>query len=266
MIIFGAYVMLVCTRSVLLTHIYSTSCLYLLTFITSPSLLFITESEESVRVVKSAKVRAFEAFETNVKSLRNAMRNNDHKTLMEEFDVLSKAMTKSTKVFESNGGIPRFLVRILCDLEDHVAKCLADKASFKKLKPAQGRALNRIKLSLKKNNEPYKGIMDEYRKNPVVSESDKDGGDSSSSSSESESEDEKSDDDSSSSSSSSSSSAPAAKKKKPKKADSDSVSSEPYSLPKHCHDECCSIMDIPRFRDTHRWITPTRITDKVMLE
>ncbi len=110
------------------------------------------------------------------------MRNNDHKTLMEEFDVLAKAMTKSTKVFESNGGIPRFLVRILCDCEDHVAKCLADKASFKKLKPAQGRALNRIKLSLKKYNEPYRGIMDEYRKNPVVSESEKEGGSSSESS------------------------------------------------------------------------------------
>lgn len=79
-----------------------------------------SDSEESVRVVKSAKTRAFEAFEANVKSLRNAMRNNDHKTLMEEFDTLTKAMAKSRKVFQDNGGIPRFLVRMLCDLEDHV--------------------------------------------------------------------------------------------------------------------------------------------------
>lgn len=104
----------------------------------------------------------------------------DHKSLMDEFDALTKAMNKSTKVFEQNGGIPRFLVRTLCDCEDHVHKCIADKASFKKLKPAQGRALNRMKLSLKKFVVPYAGIMAEYRKNPVISESEKE--DSSSSS------------------------------------------------------------------------------------
>ena len=127
------------------------------------------DSEESVRVVKSAKTRAFEAFESTVKALRNAMRINDHQTLMTEFEVLSKAIAKSTKVFADNGGIPRFLVRILCDLEDHVQRSLADKKSFKLLKPAQGRALSRMKLSVKKYKETYGDIMEEYRKNPVVS-------------------------------------------------------------------------------------------------
>ena len=192
-------------------------------------ILQITDSEESVRVVKSAKTRAFESFETNVKSLRNAMRNNDHKTLMEEFDTLTKSMIKSKKVFESNGGIPRFLVRILCDLEDHVHACLADKPTFKKLKPAQGRALNRMKLSLKKFNEQYKGIMEEYRKNPVISESDASSSSSSSSSSEEEKDSDDDDDDSSSDSSSDDSSAADKKKTKIVKAkkdsDSDSVSS-----------------------------------------
>lgn len=185
-----------------------------------------TESEESVRVAKSAKTRAFESFEAHVSKLRNAMKTNDHKSLMDEFESLSKAMTKSTKVFDANGGIPRFLVRMLCDLEDHVAKSLADKASFKKLKPAQGRALNRMKLNVKKFCEKYRGIMEEYRKNPVVSS------DSSSSSSSSSSEsEEENDGDGSSSSSSSSSSAPSGDKKKKAKvaagsdSGSDSVSS-----------------------------------------
>eukprot|EP00585_Thalassiosira_rotula_P007583 CAMPEP_0196148232 /NCGR_PEP_ID=MMETSP0910-20130528/27293_1 /TAXON_ID=49265 /ORGANISM="Thalassiosira rotula, Strain GSO102" /LENGTH=1019 /DNA_ID=CAMNT_0041410875 /DNA_START=161 /DNA_END=3222 /DNA_ORIENTATION=+ len=184
-----------------------------------------SDSEESVRVVKSARTRAFEAFETHVTSLRNALKNSDHKTLMEEFESLSKAMIKSKKVFENNGGIPRFLVRMLCDLEDHVAKSLADKASFKKLKPAQGRALNRMKLSLKKFNEPYRGIMEEYRKNPVISESD---GDSDSTSSSSDSDDDSdSDSDSTGSSSSSSSDSSASQAKKAtKEADSDSDSDE----------------------------------------
>mmetsp|Transcript_40815 Transcript_40815/g.73574 ORF Transcript_40815/g.73574 Transcript_40815/m.73574 type:complete len:987 (-) Transcript_40815:491-3451(-) len=187
-----------------------------------------SDSEESVRVVKSARTRAFEAFETYVTALRNAMKNQDHKTLMEEFDILTKAMAKSKKVFEINGGIPRFLVRILCDLEDHVQKMMSDKAAFKKLKPAQGRALNRMKLSLKKFNETYKGIMEEYRKNPVISESEGSKSSSSSSSS-SDSDKEDSDDDSSSSSSSSSASEAVAKKKKAavvKKAASDSDGSD----------------------------------------
>jgi translation initiation factor 3 subunit C len=154
------------------------------------------------------------------------MKTNDHKSLMDEFESLTKAMTKSTKVFDVNGGIPRFLVRMLCDLEDHVAKSLADKSSFKKLKPAQGRALNRMKLSLKKFTEKYRGIMDEYRKNPVVSEKE----DSSSSSSSSSSESEEENDSDSSSSSSSSSSASSGKKKTKAKADSDSDSDDSDSV------------------------------------
>lgn len=184
-------------------------------------------------MVKSAKTRAFEAFESTVKALRNAMRINDHQKLMEEFEVLSKAISKSTKVFADNGGIPRFLVRIMCDLEDHVQKSLADKKSFKSLKPVQGRALNRMKLSVKKYKETYGDIMEEYRKNPVVS-SDSSAAKSSSSSSSSDSSDSEeeegekdSDSDSDDSSSSSSSSSSGAKKKtktKVKKNDSNSVS------------------------------------------
>ena len=138
---------------------------------------------------------------------------------MTEFESLSKAMTKSSKVFDANGGIPRFLVRILVDCEDHVQKCLADKASFKKLKPASGRALNRMKLTLKKFNEPFKGIMEEYRKNPVVSES-------SESAEDEDDEDEESSSSSSSISSSSSSSSRSSTsgKKKKKKAESDDES------------------------------------------
>ena len=185
-------------------------------------------------MVKSARTRAFEAFEANVTSLRNATKTRDHKTLMEEFDSLTKAMAKSKKVFESNGGIPRFLVRTLCDLEDYVRRELSDKAAFKKLKPAQGRALNRMKLSLKKFNEPYKGIMEEYRKNPVISESENESSSSSSSSSsdsdgdsDSDSDDSSDSDSDDSSDSSSDSSAPAKKKsaaKKQKAADDESNS------------------------------------------
>lgn len=96
---------------------------------------------------------------------------------------------------------------------------MSDKATFKKLKPASGRALNRMKLSLKKFCEQYRGIMDEYRKNPVISESD-----ASSSSSSSSSESEKDSDSDSSSSSSDSSKKVVKKKKKKVQSDKDSDS------------------------------------------
>lgn len=148
---------------------------------------------------------------------------------MDEFELLTKAMIKSTKVFDANGGIPRFLVRMLCDLEDHVGKSLADKASFKKLKPAQGRALNRMKLNLKKFCEKYRGIMEEYRKNPVIS-SESSSSSSSSSSSESEEENDSDDSSSSDSSSSSSSSGSSASSGDKKKAAADSDDSDSDSV------------------------------------
>jgi len=166
-----------------------------------------SESEDDVRVVKSAKTRAFEAFDAHVSTIRNAMKIQDNQKLMAEFDILSKVMTKSKKVFANHGGVPRSLVRILVDVEDFVAKSLADKATFKKLKPASGRALNRMKLALKKFSVPYRGIMEEYRKNPVVSDDESSDDDDKSDS------DSDSDSDSSSSSSSSNSSSASSVKK-----------------------------------------------------
>ena len=91
-----------------------------------------------------------------------------------------------------------------------------------------------MKLSLKKFNEPYKGIMEEYRKNPVISESENESSSSSSSSSsdsddssDSDSDDSSDSDSDDSSDSSSDSSAPAKKKpaaKKEKAADDESNS------------------------------------------
>mmetsp|Transcript_13163 Transcript_13163/g.14669 ORF Transcript_13163/g.14669 Transcript_13163/m.14669 type:complete len:147 (+) Transcript_13163:347-787(+) len=109
-------------------------------------------------------------------------------------------MIKDKKILAA--GIPKELVRILVDLEDFIAERLADKEAFKKLTPNQGRALNRMKLTLKKHNKPYQVVMAHYRKNPSKANDIESDSDKSSSSSSSNSD--KSDSDSSSSSSSSS--------------------------------------------------------------
>lgn len=174
-----------------------------------------SDSSDEERVVKSAKDRAFEAFEAHVKSIRNVMRIKDFNKIQSEFEALNKAIAKGKNVINQHGGIPRFYIRLLCDLEDFVKSSLADKASFKKLSASNGRALNRMKLTLRKHNKQYEAVMEEYRKNPTVSSSESEAEDSASSSdsdSDSESEssdsdsDSDSDDDDDSSSSSSSSS------------------------------------------------------------
>ena len=172
-----------------------------------------SDSEEDVRVVKSAKERSLEAFTAHIKSLKTFMKQRDFKKIYSEFEELSKAMIKAKKVLAA--GVPRHLVRILVELEDFVKECLEDKLAFKKLTPNQGRALNRMKLTLKKHNKPFQVVMDHYRKNPIIDEDDGDDEDDDS-------------DSSSSSSSSSSSAAPATKKKTP--SDSSSESSDSVSF------------------------------------
>ena len=87
------------------------------------------ESEDEVRVVKSAKERSLETFSTHIRNIRSAMKTRDFVTIQSEFDDLSKAMIKAKKLLAQ--GIPRPLVRILVDLEDFITAQLADKTAFK---------------------------------------------------------------------------------------------------------------------------------------
>ena len=140
--------------------------------------LLLSDSEDEVRIVKSAKERSLEAFQTHISNIRVAMKTSNFLTIQSEFDELSKAMIKAKKLLAQ--GIPRPLVKMLCDLEDYVAKQLSDKTSFKALSASQGRALNRMKLTLNKHNKPYQVVMKEYRKNPMTEEEQEDEEDESS--------------------------------------------------------------------------------------
>jgi translation initiation factor 3 subunit C len=131
---------------------------------------FCIDSEDEIRVVKSAKERYLETFRVHIKNIRSAMKTFDFLTIQSEFDGLTKAMLKAKKILAQ--GIPRPLVKLLCDLQDFITAQLADKAAFKTLSASQGRALNRLKLTLKKHNKPYMLVMKEYRKNPMSSDDD----------------------------------------------------------------------------------------------
>jgi translation initiation factor 3 subunit C len=125
-------------------------------------------SEDQVRVVKSGKERALETFQRLIKSLRNNMKERDYYAVSTEFDELAKAMLKAKQYLAD--GVPRPLVKMLVDLEDYVTERLKDKAQFKVLSARQGRALNKMKLTLKKHNKAYEVVMEAYRLNPMVEE------------------------------------------------------------------------------------------------
>eukprot|EP00534_Pseudo-nitzschia_fraudulenta_P011248 CAMPEP_0201220698 /NCGR_PEP_ID=MMETSP0851-20130426/191731_1 /ASSEMBLY_ACC=CAM_ASM_000631 /TAXON_ID=183588 /ORGANISM="Pseudo-nitzschia fraudulenta, Strain WWA7" /LENGTH=963 /DNA_ID=CAMNT_0047510435 /DNA_START=8 /DNA_END=2899 /DNA_ORIENTATION=- len=143
------------------------------------------------------------------------MRKKDYYVIQTEFDELAKAMIKNKKVLQA--GVPRPLVKLLVDLEDtYIPERLADKAAFKKLSARQGRSLNRMKLTLKKHNKPYKVVMDHYRKNPDDDDDDDENVDLLGDADDSDSDDE------SSAASSSSSSAAASSSSEDSGSDSDS--------------------------------------------
>lgn len=176
-------------------------------------------SDDEVRVVKSGKERALEAFQLHIKNLRAAMKERDYYQIQTEFDDLAKAMIKAKQYLAE--GVPRPLVKILVDLEDYIAERLQDKAQFKKLSARQGRALNRMKLTLRKHNKAYQVVMEAYRANPMSDEEEEEA--SSSSSSDSDSDSDASDKSSAKSSKASSGSG----------SDSDSESGSVRCLP-HC--------------------------------
>jgi Eukaryotic translation initiation factor 3 subunit 8 N-terminus len=167
-----------------------------------------SSDEDSVRVVMSGKERFQETITNLITSIRKAMKVRDYYEIQTLFENLSKALIKNKQYLVS--GVPRPLVRLLCDLEDYAVERLADKEQFKTLSARQGRALNRFKLTFKKHNRQYQTVMTAYRANPDRGEDeDEDDGperkedkaddsssDSSSSSSSSSSDSDSSDDDS----------------------------------------------------------------------
>jgi len=126
------------------------------------------ESSEEERVAKSAKERTFESLEASIAKIKNAMKIRDFVTIQQNYQNLMQTVSssKTKAIIAANGGVPRFFVKMLCNLEDFIAERKKDKASHKKLSPSQGRALNRMGLNMKKENKVFEKLMNEYRANP----------------------------------------------------------------------------------------------------
>ncbi|KAL7578472.1 hypothetical protein ACA910_011541 [Epithemia clementina (nom. ined.)] len=177
-----------------------------------------SSGDDEQRVVKSGQERALESFQWYIRQLRQAMRDRDYYAIQTEFEKLAKAMIKAKQYLRQ--GIPRPLVKMLVQLEDYNAERLKDKEQFKKLSARQGRALNKMKLILKKHNKAYQVVMNAYRENPddddVDNEEEEEESPKKSRGDDDDDDDDDDDSDSDSSSSSSSSDSDSSEKKKKK--------------------------------------------------
>ncbi|RMZ52937.1 hypothetical protein APUTEX25_001056, partial [Auxenochlorella protothecoides] len=122
-----------------------------------------SESEDERRVVKSAKTKAVEELQNTCNDIRNKMNINDWSVIQTLFDKLNKQLEKTMKATGALG-VPRVYIRLLVELEDFLAKTLAEKP---KLSPTNTRALSRMKQQLRRHNAGYAEQIAAFRENPV---------------------------------------------------------------------------------------------------
>ena len=77
----------------------------------------IESSEEDERhVVISEKQKRTQKMREIIQRIRNKFLINDFVSLLSEFEDLVKEAEKGARLFEKEGGYPRFYIRILCEI------------------------------------------------------------------------------------------------------------------------------------------------------
>ena len=97
--------------------------------------------------------------------IRNAKKTNDWSVIQDEFDEVNRLVEKS-KMLISQNGIPKFYIKMIAEVEEHLWATMKDKDLMKNMKPVIGRAVNRMKLTIKKHNKNYEEQIADYRANP----------------------------------------------------------------------------------------------------
>lgn len=116
-------------------------------------------------MARSHKDRAWDSMRDSITKIKNARRNADWPQVQDEFANVNKQIEKS-KMLILQSGFPNFYIKMLMELEENVATAAKDKETIKKMKPVVSRALNQLKLQVRKHNEQYREKIDECKKDP----------------------------------------------------------------------------------------------------
>ncbi|XP_078681381.1 eukaryotic translation initiation factor 3 subunit C-like [Branchiostoma floridae x Branchiostoma belcheri] len=138
--------------------------------VTAKVFAFSDDEEETKRVVRSAKDKRFEELQNVIKQLRNHKKIKDISKVLETFEDLTKALQKSQKVIEKEGGVPRFYIRALVELEDFINETWEDREGRKKLNKVNSKALTTMRQKLRKYNRDFEADIASYRENPDAGE------------------------------------------------------------------------------------------------
>lgn len=124
-----------------------------------------SESEDEGRVVRSEKDRTWDTIFEKVSRIRSAVKINDWGTIQDEFDEVNKQIDKA-RMLVMQHGLPPFYIKLLVEVEDVVTATVKDKDAVSKMKPVVARALNRMKLVIRKHNKKYETEIAACRGNP----------------------------------------------------------------------------------------------------
>ena len=128
------------------------------------SLKFL-DSEDEVRVVKSQKDRAFGAMRERVNKIYNLKKNNDWPAIQDEFNEVNR-MIDASKMLIMLHGMPKFYIKMLADVEDHLKATLSDKEGLKKMKQTVSHAVDRMKLVVRKHNKKFETEINDFKLHP----------------------------------------------------------------------------------------------------
>jgi translation initiation factor 3 subunit C len=122
--------------------------------------------DDSFKVMKSAKAKRYDDMRSICLNITDAILEFDWLAIQAEFEKLQKSIQKASQ-FIKEDGLPRFYIRLLCQIEDTVQKQLTDKEGLKTLNSSTSKALNIMNQKLKKESKVRKQEMATFRENPI---------------------------------------------------------------------------------------------------
>lgn len=147
-----------------------------------------SDSDDEVRVVRSAKDKAFEQLNNSCTLLRNHMKINDWPSILSDFDAIAKHVEKAKGIIAEQGH-PFSYIRTLVQLDDLVNDTVKDKSIQKKMGKENNKSFVRVKGKMKKLNEIMESHLTNCRAHPEQYEDAGSSDDDSSDDSDSDSED-----------------------------------------------------------------------------